>query len=89
MNRVLTAVTLVAIFATPAFAQSYDPDMGTGNIVAFGPNRAPGEGAYAQAPGNFEYPRSWSGHRTRSFAHERSHHRNRGHTLRSEDENRD
>lgn len=88
MNRVLTAVTFVAIFATPAFAQSYDPDMGTGNI-AFGPNRAPDESAYAQAPDNFEYPRSWSGHRTRSFAHERSHHRNSGHTLRSEDENRD
>jgi hypothetical protein len=33
MNKLLTTVALLAVFATPAFAQSYDPDLGSGNIA--------------------------------------------------------
>ena len=34
MNKLLTAVVLAAIIiASPALAQSYDPDIGSGNIA--------------------------------------------------------
>jgi hypothetical protein len=34
MKKLLAAVTLAAIIVTsPALAQSYDPDMGSGNIA--------------------------------------------------------
>jgi hypothetical protein len=34
MNKLLTAVVLAAIIITsPALAQSYDPDIGSGNIA--------------------------------------------------------
>jgi hypothetical protein len=33
MKRLLTALAALTIIATPAFAQSFDPDNGTGNIV--------------------------------------------------------
>ena len=33
MKRILMASALVALLASPALAQSYDPDYGTGNTV--------------------------------------------------------
>ena len=36
MKKLLTTVALLAVIATPTFAQSYDPDGGTGNVLAFG-----------------------------------------------------
>lgn len=33
MKKLLMGTALVALLASPAFAQSYDPGMGTGNIV--------------------------------------------------------
>jgi hypothetical protein len=33
MNRFLAVPALATLVATPALAQSYDPDVGTGNIV--------------------------------------------------------
>jgi hypothetical protein len=33
MNKILATVTVVVALASPAFAQSYDPDLGSGNIV--------------------------------------------------------
>jgi hypothetical protein len=62
MKMLVAAVALATLVASPAFAQSYDPDLGSGNIAApsddpevpstvFSGN--PG-GAYAQAyPGNY------------------------------------
>ena len=34
MNRLLTIMAWLTVVATPALAQSYDPDLGTGNIAA-------------------------------------------------------
>ncbi len=34
MNKLIAAVALATVLASPAFAQSYDPDLGTGNIAA-------------------------------------------------------
>src|SRR5216684_769996 len=34
MNRLLTIIAVLTVVATPALAQSYDPDLGTGNIAA-------------------------------------------------------
>ncbi len=33
MNKLVTAVALATFIASPAFAQSYDPHFGSGNIV--------------------------------------------------------
>jgi hypothetical protein len=33
MNKLVTAVALATLIASPAFAQSFDPHLGSGNIV--------------------------------------------------------
>ena len=35
MKKFLTTVAMLTAFATPAFAQSFDPDAGTGNVLPF------------------------------------------------------
>jgi len=35
MKKLLTTVAVLTAFATPTFAQSFDPDNGTGNILSF------------------------------------------------------
>jgi len=35
MKRFLTTLAVLTAFATPAFAQSFDPDAGTGNALPF------------------------------------------------------
>ncbi len=40
MMKLVAAMVMAAIFiASPAFAQSYDPDLGSGNIVSGPPGR--------------------------------------------------
>jgi hypothetical protein len=34
MKKLLTIIAVLTVVATPALAQSYDPSIGTGNIVA-------------------------------------------------------
>jgi hypothetical protein len=53
MKKLMLTVALASIVASPAFAQSYDPDIGTGNIAA--QIEAPAaqsnaQTAYAQVP---------------------------------------
>ncbi len=36
MKRVLVTTIFLAIIATPALAQSYDPDLGAGNVRYYG-----------------------------------------------------
>jgi hypothetical protein len=36
MQKLLTTLAVLAVIATPAFAQSFDPDNGTGNVLSFG-----------------------------------------------------
>ena len=71
MRKLLTTLTALTVIATPAFAQSFDPDNGTGNIVqplGFKPTaplidkitvRHSGTRAYAMVP------RTHSAHLTR------------------------
>lgn len=33
MNKLIAAMAFATLIASPAFAQSYDPDLGSGNIV--------------------------------------------------------
>jgi len=50
MKKLFAAVALATIIASPAFAQSFDPSVGSGNIV----QKSTGNGAlnaYAQHPG--------------------------------------
>jgi hypothetical protein len=35
MKKFLTTLAVLTAFATPAFAQSFDPDNGTGNVLSF------------------------------------------------------
>ena len=37
MKKFLTTLAVLTAFATPAFAQSFDPDAGTGNVLSFVP----------------------------------------------------
>jgi opacity protein-like surface antigen len=55
MKKFLTIVGLLTVVATPAFAQSYDHDFGTGNVIdvpALEQQARPADAssAYAQAP---------------------------------------
>jgi hypothetical protein len=50
MKMLLTTMALLTVIGTPSFAQSYDPDEGTGNIVPF-VYGSEGWGARAQARG--------------------------------------
>lgn len=57
MKKTIGAAALAAIIATPAFAQSYDPSVGSGNIAPQVTAAAPrttldlgARGAYAQVP---------------------------------------
>jgi hypothetical protein len=49
MKKVLSLATLASVIALPAFAQSFDPDLGTGNLVPLVANIGAAD-AYAQAP---------------------------------------
>jgi len=35
MKKLLTTIAALTVFATPTFAQSFDPDAGTGNVLPF------------------------------------------------------
>ena len=35
MKKLLTTIVVLTAFATPTFAQSFDPDAGTGNVLQF------------------------------------------------------
>jgi opacity protein-like surface antigen len=55
MKKFLTIMGLLTVVATPAFAQSYDPDDGTGNVIDVPAleqqaGRADATSAFAQAP---------------------------------------
>jgi hypothetical protein len=54
MSKLLAAAALTAIIASPVLAQSYDPSVGSGNIVpppyAY-VHQSRGHQAFAQAPG--------------------------------------
>jgi len=53
MKKLMVTVALASIIASPAFAQSYDPDIGTGNVAAqieAPAARSDAQVAYAQAP---------------------------------------
>ena len=54
MKKLIAAVVLAMALASPALAQSYNPDVGTGNIVPYAGVQAPQSNAgnaYAQARG--------------------------------------
>jgi len=69
MKKTLTIATLLSLMAVPSFAQSFDPDIGSGNIVPPAANQG-GANAYAQAPfGPYAYDYSgllynYGGHAT-------------------------
>jgi hypothetical protein len=57
MKKFLTTLAVLTVIATPAFAQSFDPDLGTGNVnpplaSTYGGQRydSQGLGAYAHDP---------------------------------------
>ena len=64
MKKILFLATLASVIGLPAFAQSFDPDVGTGNVVpSVADMGAPG--AYAQAPADYE--RGYVRHHHRAY----------------------
>ena len=53
MKKVLTLAAFASVIALPAFAQSFDPDLGTGNLVPPVANMGAAS-MYAQAPADYE-----------------------------------
>ncbi|HEY6381264.1 MAG TPA: hypothetical protein VIY07_05615 [Pseudolabrys sp.] len=49
MRTILITAAALTVIAMPAFAQSFDPDVGTGNILPFVSNQG-GASAYARVP---------------------------------------
>ena len=47
MTKIFAAVALVTLVVSPALAQSYDPSVGSGNIVQQAPAFSGGHGALA------------------------------------------
>jgi hypothetical protein len=71
-KTLLAAVTFVVAFASPVFAQSFDPDIGSGNIVPPSAAYSPGYGggslvqrygspAWAGAFGAYAQEPAWNG----------------------------
>jgi hypothetical protein len=61
MKKLLTTLAVLTVIATPAFAQSFDPAAGTGNVLSFSSTapqqnkiaaRQSGLQAYAMIPGS-------------------------------------
>jgi hypothetical protein len=65
MKKFLTIVGLMTIVATPAFAQPFDSDNGTGNVLAFSYKST---AAQNHKPQPSKRSRSSLGSRTRSLA---------------------
>jgi hypothetical protein len=54
MKKLITAAMLATVLTSPAFAQSYDPDIGSGNIApnySAGPGYNPDHAAFDRAHG--------------------------------------
>jgi hypothetical protein len=60
LKKLLTAFAMLTVITTPVFAQSFDPENGTGNVLSFSSSpavpdrvatRANGLHAFASAPG--------------------------------------
>jgi hypothetical protein len=54
MMKTVTTATFLIVIAMPAFAQSADPDLGTGNIAPLAATNQGGASAYAKAPNAYE-----------------------------------
>jgi hypothetical protein len=68
MKGVLTTAAVLIFIATPVLAQSFDPDVGTGNII---PN------PIASQNGASAYERALDAYNTRAQASREIHHRSR------------
>jgi hypothetical protein len=66
MKKVLAIAALLSSISQPAFAQSYDPDVGTGNIVPPVANVGSAN-AYAQAPAEYVVRRASRGVHPRTY----------------------
>ena len=53
MKKILILATIASVIGLPAFAQSFDPDLGTGNVAPPVANMG-APSAYAQAPAHYE-----------------------------------
>ncbi|MGB6351574.1 MAG: hypothetical protein WBG10_16265 [Pseudolabrys sp.] len=70
MRKVLSILAMLATVATPAFAQSFDSDNGTGNVLSFGtkPTAPPNDKIAGRQSGMRDYgmvPRTGPAHMTR------------------------
>jgi hypothetical protein len=64
MSKILAALAIATVIASPAFGQAYDPSVGSGNIVSSpyrtsptAPTGSPHH-AYARSPRSVQSPRA-------------------------------
>ena len=71
MKSVLTTAAVLVLIATPVLAQSFDPDVGTGNITPPPVASQNGASAYGQAPDTYEtgYTRAQASREIHHTAH--------------------
>jgi hypothetical protein len=60
MKTLIAAVALATLVASPALAQSWDPDVGTGNIVAAPYGETPSGGNIYQNDGTYTHDKVMS-----------------------------
>jgi hypothetical protein len=69
MQKLLTTLAMLTVIATPAFAQSFDPDNGSGNVLSLGAPTAPQNDKITIHQGGMRaygmVPRTHSAHATR------------------------
>ena len=89
MRKILITAAALTVIAMPAFAQSFDPDVGTGNILPFVDNQG-GASPYAQVP-DYEarYSRAQAVRRAQTARrmHQPTHRAGSTRVIRSEDGN--
>ena len=83
MTKTLITAAALTVIAMPAFAQSFDPDVGTGNILPFVNNQG-GASSYAQAP---DYEARYSRAQTARRMHQPTHRARSPKVIHSDDGN--
>src|SRR5262245_14989173 len=72
MKKILILATFASVIGLPAFAQSFDPDVGTGNIAPPVASMGP-PSAYAQAPAFYEREQAPAFYEREYVRHRRAH----------------
>src|SRR5215216_4011098 len=66
MNKIVAALALTTVLASPAFAQSYDPSVGSGNLNSVPYHAAPPSQGSTPSDAHAQVPQGTTGQRARA-----------------------